>query len=124
MRLRTTVIGLILVPSLLAIWGCSDQGEFGKVQDEAMVAGVKASDLRAADEDYFADMDYGYRRDADPSVKLNAAEVRGRNTWIAWTFGSDRFWDYMSNHTFGAFDLLKIVSSHPEIGYCTEDYGG
>ncbi len=125
MEQRKAIVGLILISGVLSIWGCSDQRQqIGEVKDEAMLARVKAGDLRAADEDYFADMDYGYRRDADPSVKLNAAEARGRNTWIAWTFGSDRFWDYMSNHTFGAFDLLKIVSSHPEIGYCTEDYGG
>ena len=52
-------------------------------------------------------MDYGYRRNSDPSVKLDAAGVRGRVSWVMWTFGNDRFWDYMANHTFGAFDLLK-----------------
>src|SRR5205085_7814855 len=80
--------------------------------------------LAGADEDYFADMDYGYRRASDPSVKLDTAEVRGRNTWIAWTFGNDRFWDHMANNTYGAFDLLKILSSHPQIGYCTDDASG
>src|SRR6266568_3744839 len=121
---RTPIIGWFVLASLITIWGCSGREQAGEVKDEAMLAGMKASDFKAADEDYFADMDYGYRRDVDPSVKLNAAEARGRNTWIAWTFGSDRFWDYMSNHTFGAFDLLKIVSSHPQVGYCTEDYSG
>jgi hypothetical protein len=125
MALRTMIVGSLLAASLLAIWGCSNESQqTGEVRDEAMLAGMQASDFKAADEDYFADMDYGYRRDVDPGVKLNAAEARGRNTWIAWTFGSDRFWDYMSNHTFGAFDLLKIVSSHPQVGYCTEDASG
>ena len=55
--------------------------------------------LAGADEDYFADMDYGYRRASDPSVKLNVNEVRGRNNWNVWTAGNDRFWDYMANHT-------------------------
>jgi hypothetical protein len=122
---RTVAVGLLAFASAAVVWGCSEQrGQPGEVKDEAMQAGLTAANLKGADEDYFADMDYGYRRDADPSVKLNAAEARGRNTWIVWTFGSDRFWDYMSNHTFGAFDLLKIVSSHPQVGYCTEDYGG
>ena len=89
-----------------------------------MEVGRTAASFPAADEDYFADMDYGYRRDTDPSVKLDAADVRGRVSWIVWTFGNDRFWDYMANHTFGAFDLLKILSSHSAIGYCTEDYSG
>ena len=54
-------------------------------------------------------------------------EVRGRNTWIVWTGGNDRFWDYMANNTFGAFDLLKILSSNPHVGYCKdpdEKYAG
>jgi hypothetical protein len=120
MAFRIAIVGSFLIASALVIWGCSEQpGRIGEVKDEAMLAGMKAGDLKAADDNYFADMDYGYRGD-----KLDPAEVRGRNTWIAWTFGSDRFWDYMSNHTFGAFDLLKIVSSHPQVGYCTEDYGG
>ena len=110
-------VGLL---GLAGLAGCSDTPS-GTAQDEAMIAGVKAEQLKGAVEDYFADMDYGYRRDQDPGVKLNAAEVRGRNSWIAWTFGNDRFWNYMSNHTFGAFDLVKVLSSHPKIGYCTDD---
>src|SRR5206468_2711431 len=27
-------------------------------------------------------------------------------------------WDFLANNSFGAFDLLKIVSSHPSIRYC------
>ena len=57
--------------------------------------------------------DFRGRPFPSPNVTLNAAEARGRNTWIVWTFGNDRFWDYMSNHTFGAFDLLKIVAPDP-----------
>jgi hypothetical protein len=109
---------------LTALWvaGCSNEPN-GVVKDEAMLAGVTADKLPGADEDYFKDMDYGYRREADPSVVLSPAEARGRNTWMVWTFGNDRFWDYMSNHTFGAFDLLKVLSSHPSMGYCTNDLG-
>jgi len=57
------------------------------------------------------------------AASRSSAEARGRNTWIVWTFGNDRFWDYMSNHTFGAFDLLKVLSSPPDFGYCTDDAG-
>ena len=85
-----------------------------------MRAGRKAASFPAADEDYFADMDGGYKQAADPSVKLSKQEVEGRNTWIVWTGGNDRFWDYMANNTFGAFDLLKILSSNPKIGYCID----
>ena len=37
--------------------------------------------------------------------------------WIVWSGGNDRFWDTMSGYTFGAFDLLKVVSTHPSLGY-------
>ena len=40
-------------------------------------------------------------------------EIKGRNMWMVWTGGNDRFWDGMTASTFGAFDLLKIVTSHP-----------
>ena len=76
--------------------------------------------FKAADEDYFADMDGGYKRASDPGVALTREEVEGRNTWIVWTGGNDRFWDYMANNTFGAFDLLKILSSNPRVGYCLD----
>ena len=34
--------------------------------------------------------------------------------WLVWTGGDDRFWDRLTHDTFGAFDLLKTISSHPE----------
>ena len=34
--------------------------------------------------------------------------------WIVWTGGDDRFWDVMTVKTFGAFDLLKLVTSYPK----------
>ena len=37
----------------------------------------------------------------------------GRNTWLVWTGGNDRFWDKMTDYTFGAFDLLKIIAYDP-----------
>src|SRR6266536_1240452 len=42
---------------------------------------------------------------------------RGHNNWVVWTAGNDTLWDFLANNTFGAFDLLKIVSSHPGIRY-------
>src|SRR5262249_19199985 len=89
---------------LFGFASCSDSPT-GVVQDEAMLAGVTADKLKGAADDYLRDMDYGYLRDSKPDVKLSEAEERGRISWIVWTFGNDRFWDYMANHTFGAFDL-------------------
>ena len=117
MTVRRSLIGVATVAALAALSGCGEP-EPGTVLDEAMKAGRDAASLPAADEDYFADMDSGYKRDSDPGVKLTPSEVRGRNTWIVWTGGNDRFWDYMANNTFGAFDLLKIMSSNPRVGFC------
>jgi len=73
--------------------------------DEAAAAGRSAKSLPIATEDYFHDMDNG--------VALSPLEVAGRDTWIMWSGGNDRFWDSMTGFTFGAFDLLKIVSYDP-----------
>lgn len=80
-----------------------------RVTDEAMRAGRTGASLPGADEDYFRLMDGG--------VRLTPAEARGRNMWLVWTGGNDRFWDQLTALTFGSADLLKIVSSHPGLGY-------
>src|SRR5262245_54339350 len=77
----------------------------GQVLDEAKAVGRDAASFPAADEDYFRDMDGG--------IALTPDEVKGRNAWIVWTGGNDRFWNGMTASTFGAFDLLKIVAHDP-----------
>ena len=122
MNLCRVLAGTAAIAILFVITGCNEP-QPGAVKDEAMLAGRTAASFPAADEDYFADMDGGYKRNTDSSAKLNENEVKGRNTWIVWTGGNDRFWDYMANNTFGAFDLLKILSSNPHIGYCKDPDG-
>jgi len=89
---------------LLAGWDCAAQSS-GHVLDEARQAGRDAASLPMASEDYFHDMDGG--------VALSPDEIKGRNMWVVWTGGNDRFWDGMTASTFGAFDLLKIVAYDP-----------
>ena len=79
----------------------------GRVKDEPAQVGRTAASFHAADEDYFHDMDGG--------VQLTAEEVKGRNNWIVWTGGNDRFWDLLSTKSFGNLDLLKTISSHPTL---------
>jgi hypothetical protein len=85
----------------------------GTVVDEARRAGRESSSFVAAEEDYFHDMDGG--------VALTPGEVRGRNTWLVWTGGNDRFWDVLTRYAFGSFDLLKVLSSHPGLKYSRDD---
>ncbi|MBC8029084.1 MAG: hypothetical protein H7Z16_03150 [Pyrinomonadaceae bacterium] len=77
----------------------------GTVLDEARQANRPASSFVAADEDYFHDMDGG--------IPLTPAEVKGRNTWVLWTGGNDRFWDAIGVTSLGSLDLLKTISSFP-----------
>lgn len=72
-----------------------------------------ADSFPAADENYFKEMDGG--------VDLTANEVKGRNNWIVWTGGNDRFWDDLVNRSFGAVDFLKIISSHPSVKHLSRD---
>src|SRR5215510_14902385 len=100
-------LGFILGGLLMA--GCGEHPVPGQVPDEAARANRDAASFRAADENYFRDMDRG--------IALTPDEVRGRNTWLIWTGGNDRFWDVMTNKSFGTFDLLKTVSSSPRMTF-------
>ena len=68
----------------------------GQVLDEARRAGRTAQSFPAAPENYFQAMDGG--------IALTTDEVKGRNTWIVWSGGNDRFWDTITQSAFGAFD--------------------
>jgi hypothetical protein len=106
-RLRA-VLSLLFAGSLLAVAAGSDRASAAPGPlDEAKLAGREADSLPPADEDYFKLMDNG--------VDLTADEVKGRNMWLVWTGGNDRLWDQLSVNTFGTFDLLKTISSHPSL---------
>ena len=108
MRRCQVFSGVLLFGASLLLAGpdCAAQSS-GHVLDEARRAGRDAASLPMASEDYFHDM--------DGAVALSADEIKGRNMWLVWTGGDDRFWDGMTTSTFGAFDLLKIVAYDPAI---------
>ena len=54
-------------------------------------------------------------------ITLTPDEVKGRNMWVVWTGGNDRLWDKLTNLTYGAFDLLKILSSSPGLKYSRDN---
>ena len=60
----------------------------GTVLDEARRAGLTVDHFKAAGENYFRDMDGG--------ISLDAEAIKGRNMWIVWTGGNDKFWDRIS----------------------------
>jgi hypothetical protein len=110
-RTRWTLVatGLVVALAAVVVAACQSGPKPGQVQDEAMLAGRSVESFNHADEDYFHDMDNG--------VALTTDEIKGRNMWLLWSGGNDRFWDGLTTTTFGAFDLLKIVSSAPELGF-------
>jgi hypothetical protein len=106
----------------------SKKPEPGTVKDEAMAAGRTGASMPGADEDYYADMDYGLTKNPEairasldpylPGIKAADAVksvVIGRNNWVAWTAGNDRLWDTLSVSSFGNLDLLKTISNHPSL---------
>jgi hypothetical protein len=107
MKERRKVTLALGMASAVVLGACSRSPRAGEVKDEALAAGMKADAFRAADEDYFHDM--------DGRVALDADEVKGRNTWIVWSAGNDRLWDRLSLVSAGALDFLKTLSSHPSL---------
>lgn len=110
--MAVTRIGSVGIRTLLALClatfvACKKEAQSGHVQDEALRAGRSAASFPAADEDYFHDMDGG--------LPLTADEIKGRNTWIIWTGGNDRFWDVISKSSVGNLDFLKTLSSYPKL---------
>jgi hypothetical protein len=122
--LNAARIGLLLSP-LLVFGCCNEAPKSGAVLDEAAVAKRDPASFPAAGEDYFHDMDRGEKlfQNLDPLLagldtkEAHARLVKGRNTWIVWTGGNDRFWDVMTIKTFGLFDLVKTISSHPSMSF-------
>jgi hypothetical protein len=119
LKSRPLVIVLVILLAVVAVGAFvysrlkPDGPKPGQVLDEARAAQRTPESLPAADEDHFRDMDGG--------VQLTPEEIRGRNTWIVWTGGNDRFWDKMVNASAGALDFLKILSSHPKLTKFSRD---
>ncbi|ADV82379.1 hypothetical protein [Terriglobus saanensis] len=99
------LVVLVVIVSAVLLIKYLERPISGHVKDEALLAGVKATDFKASDSDYFHDMDGG--------ITLTSQERQGRNTWIVWTAGDDRLWDVLSVKSIGALDFLKTISSYP-----------
>ena len=109
---RTWTLALIVAAGAGAAACNAPSIEAGHVQDEAMRAHRAPDSFPPADEDYFHDMD------GAPTLDRDA--IMGRNMWLVWTGGNDRFWDGISATSFGTLDFLKTISSHPVLKYSRE----
>src|SRR5258708_3681643 len=103
----------LLLGSLAAsvvVFALRTQAEAAAPMDEAQLINRDKASFPQAKEDYFHDMDNG--------LPMSAEEVQGRNMWLVWTGGNDRFWDKVARNSLATFDLLKIITSHPGQTYC------
>ncbi len=107
---RTAPLVAILFVAALVLCPPGTQGAPAANPDEAQRAGRDATSFPQATEPYFHDMDNG--------AALSPEEIQGRNMWMVWTGGDDRFWDKVTRNSLATFDLLKIVTSHPSQTYC------
>ena len=64
-----------------------------------MRAGLPPSHFVRATHDYFHDMDYNLVDGSRPA--FTQAEIEGRNMWMVWTGGNDRFWDRLTVDSLG-----------------------
>jgi hypothetical protein len=103
----------VALAALVGATACAPEPKPGTVKDEAMRAQRTVASFPAADEDYFREM--------DGKVPLTREEAMGRNMWIVWTGGNDRFWDHASAISFGTLDFLKTLSSHPTLPYSRDN---
>jgi hypothetical protein len=104
-RYGSHAIRCLLLLVVIALLGCP-HGCKQPVVDEARRADRDAASFPAASEDYFHAMDGG--------LPLTPEQIKGRNTWIIWTGGNDRFWDLISRKSVGTLDFLKTLSSYPD----------
>jgi len=121
------IVVLILIVAGLAIWAhlSTKFPQPNTQKDEAMLAGRSPESLKGADDDYYADMDYGLTKNpeaaraaVDPYIHGIKAEdavkalAVGRNNWIVWTGGNDRLWDKLNASSVGNLDLVKTISNY------------
>jgi hypothetical protein len=128
------IVLLAGVAGLLVLYLSRRPQAFGTMKDEALIANRSAESMPGADEDYFADMDYGLTHNPEavraaldrylPGISAKEAvqrAVRGRNNWVVWTAGNDRLWDILSTASVGNLDLLKTISNHPSLHHSRTD---
>lgn len=89
-----------LVLGGLAYWWF---GHESWAQDDPMERGLTTADFPQIPIDLFPEMDGG--------KQLTPEQIMGRNSWNAWTAGTQDFWHLVSTESFGLTDLLKTIDS-------------
>jgi hypothetical protein len=122
-RILKVLTGLVAVAVVLALLvAYVERGpQSSKVLDEAARAGLSPDNFPPAGRDYDYAKKYNVPADyfaaMDNGVDLTDDEVKGRDMWLVWTGGNDRFWDVLIKYSFGTLDFLKVISSAPGLPF-------
>ena len=107
-HLRARTAGLIgIVAAAILLWVPGTQAA-PATPDEAQRAGRAPASFPQAKEDYFHDM--------DNAVALSPEEIQGRNMWLLWTGGNDRFWDKVTRDSHRRHSTAEAHHLAPEPG--------
>src|SRR4051794_23935722 len=97
LRIAAVAAAVLIVAGSIYYWWRTRPAP-GRVEDEARRASFTG--FTAPAETFFQAMDGG--------VDLATDEAQGRNLWMVYSGGNDRFWDWLARESGGTFDLLKI----------------
>jgi hypothetical protein len=108
----------VFVVTGLFLYRAATEPRPGRVLDEAaqvkrLPASFPAAPKSDLENDYFREMDLVRLGGGElRAVSLTSDEIKGRNMWIVWTGGNDRFWDAINVNSFGNLDFVKTLSSY------------
>ena len=121
MNSKSSLFRRLAVALTAAFFTCPAGVASADIVDEAKAQGKTPADFPADGYDYFRDMDMrpdgtedGSGNSALKPLDLTPDEVKGRNTWMMWCGGNEGFWDYLSAHSYGFLDLLKLCDFAPD----------
>ena len=130
MKFLTRTRNLLLVLLLAGLGSGLASRAPGQIVDEAKALGKTAADFPAATNDYFHEMDMEPDGTVDSNgnsrlkpLALTPDEIRGRNTWMMWCGGNEVFWDWLSSHSYGFMDLLKLCDFSPDDKFGGKRFG-
>lgn len=94
------------------------------IVDEAKSLGKTPADFPTAAYDYFRPMDQAPDENGQlRPLELAPDEIKGRNTWLMWCGGNEVFWDWLSTHSYGFMDLLKLCDFPPDDKFGGKRFG-
>lgn len=83
----------------------------GKLIDAKATVESARENFAPTEYDHFYNVDGKVVDGKFQPLDLDSTEIIGRNAWLLWTGGNERFWDWLSRHGYGSMDFLKVVAT-------------